>query len=70
MASLVEDSMSLSSVLGDVGVHEFNDVVSDGRGEHGWHGDAVHNLVLVVLGIDANHWSGGHLFILDTLINK
>jgi hypothetical protein len=38
-ASLVEDSMSLSSVLVHVGVHELDDVVSDGGGEDGGDGD-------------------------------
>ena len=42
-ASLVEDSMSLSSVLVHVGVNELDDVVSDGSGEDGGHGDGSGN---------------------------
>jgi len=43
VASLVEDSMSLSSVFVDLGVHKLNDVVSDGCSENGWHWDTVND---------------------------
>ena len=42
-ASLPEDSMSLSSVLVDVGVNELDDVVSDGSSEDSGEGDGVRN---------------------------
>lgn len=38
-ASLVVDSMSLSSVLVHVGVNELDDIVSDWSGENGGKGD-------------------------------
>lgn len=38
-ASLVPDSMGLDSVLGDVRVHELNDIISDWGGEHSGHWD-------------------------------
>jgi hypothetical protein len=40
--------MGLSSVFGNVGMHEFNNIVSDGRSKDGRHGDTIHNFVLVV----------------------
>jgi hypothetical protein len=42
-ASLVEDSMSLSSVFVHVGVDELNNIISDGGGEDGRHGDGAGN---------------------------
>ena len=42
-ASLPEDSMSLSSVLVNVGVNELDDVVSDGSSEDSGKGDGVRN---------------------------
>lgn len=66
VTGFVVNSMSLSPVFVDVGVHKLNDVVSDGRSKDGGHGDAVYDLVLVVFGIDTNYWSGGHLYIYDT----
>lgn len=65
VAGLVVDSMGLASVLVHAGVHELNDVVSDGGGEDGRHGDAVDDFSGAVLGVNAYDWSGGHL-ILDT----
>lgn len=41
MSSLEVNSMGLSSVLVHVGVHELDDVVSDGSGEDSGHGDAI-----------------------------
>lgn len=61
MTSLEEDSMSLSSVLGHVGVDELNDIVSDGSGEDGRHGDAVDDFRLVLFGVNTDNGSGGHL---------
>ena len=39
LASLVEDGVTLSSVLGKVGVNEVDEVVSDGSREDSGHGD-------------------------------
>lgn len=58
--SLVEDSMSLSSVLVHVGVNERNDIVSDGGGEDGGHGDGAGNFG-AILGVNADNGSRGHL---------
>src|SRR6185312_10391741 len=55
------DSMSLSSVLGHVGVHEVDDVVSDGGSENSWHGNTVYYFTLGILGVNANYGSRGHL---------
>lgn len=54
--SLVEDSMSLSSVLVHVGVNELDDIVSDGGGEDGGHGDGAGNFG-AILGVYADNGS-------------
>ena len=58
LSSLVEDGVSLSSVLGHVGVDEMNDVLSDGGREHGGEGQGTGGLVVV--GVDGNDGSGSH----------
>jgi len=35
--SLVEDGVTLSSVLGEVGVNEMDQIVSDGNSHNDWH---------------------------------
>jgi hypothetical protein len=37
--SLEENGVSLSSIVGEVGVDEMNKIVSDWNGEDSWHGD-------------------------------
>lgn len=54
-----ENSVSLSSVLRHVSVHELNSVVSDWGGENGWHVDAADNFGF--LGINTDDGSCGHL---------
>lgn len=62
---LVEDSMSLSSVLGHVGVAERDDIVTDGGGHDGGHGSGSgngSNGVLVGVGVpDGDGRTGGHI---------
>ena len=58
--SLVEDSMSLSSVLVHVGVNELDDIVSDGGGEDGGHGEGA-GIFGAILGVNADNGSCGHL---------
>lgn len=53
------DSMSLSSVLGHVGVNEGNGIVSDGGRENSGHVNGASNLS--VLGVDGNDGVSGHL---------
>jgi hypothetical protein len=43
VASLPEDTLSLASVLGHVGVDELNGIVSDGGSENGGHRDLTDN---------------------------
>lgn len=59
-AGLVEDSMSLSSVLVHVGVNELDDVVSDGSSEDSGKRSGSGNFG-AVLRVNANNRSGGHL---------
>lgn len=61
MSGFPVDSMGLAGILVHVGVHELDDVVSDGGGEDCGHGDAVGHLGGVFLLVDAHYWSGGHL---------
>ena len=63
MAGLGGDSMSLSSVLGHIGVDEVNYIISDGCGEDSGHWDAVNNFGLSLFRVDTNDWSGGHLIL-------
>jgi hypothetical protein len=37
VTSVPENGMTLSSILGHVGVAELNDIISDGGSENGWH---------------------------------
>jgi hypothetical protein len=46
--SFVEDSSSLSSVLGKVGVDEVNQIISDWDTEDSWHWDAVGNSLSII----------------------
>eukprot|EP00490_Sorites_sp_Unknown_P021286 CAMPEP_0114676722 /NCGR_PEP_ID=MMETSP0191-20121206/49612_1 /TAXON_ID=126664 /ORGANISM="Sorites sp." /LENGTH=48 /DNA_ID= /DNA_START= /DNA_END= /DNA_ORIENTATION= len=48
--------MSLSSVLGHVGVDEVHNVLTDGGGEHGGHSEGAGGLVLVL--VDGDDGSG------------
>lgn len=59
LAGFAEDSMGLSSVLVHVGVHELNDIISDGRLEHSRKGDAVDDFVFAVLGVNTHDGSRG-----------
>jgi hypothetical protein len=38
--------MSLSSVLGNIGMNEMNDIISDGGSEDGRHRDAIYDFTL------------------------
>jgi len=53
--------MSLSSVLGEVGVHEMNEIVSDWNGENTGHGDGVLDFSRSTGVVDGDYGSGGHL---------
>jgi len=48
VTSLEENSVSLSSVLAEVGVNELDDIVSDWGSENSWHWDAVNDFVLAL----------------------
>ena len=43
--SFVENGVTLSSVLGKLGVHEMNEIVSDWDSEDTGHGDAIGNFL-------------------------
>ena len=58
LAGLVVDGVSLSSVLGHVGVHEVNDVLSDGGREDSGQGEGTSNFVVV--SVDGDDGSSGH----------
>lgn len=49
LTSLSPHTMSLSAVLGHAGVHELNDIVSDGSSEDCGHGHVADDFALVVL---------------------
>jgi hypothetical protein len=49
MAGLVEDSMSLSSVLVHVGMNELDNIVSDGSSENSGHWYAIYDFTLGIL---------------------
>jgi hypothetical protein len=57
----VEDSLSLSSVLGHLGVDEVNQVLSDWGREDGWHVNLFEGFVRGVSGPYGNDWSSGHV---------
>ena len=61
MSSLVEHSMSLSSVFVDVGVDKLHDIVSDRGSEHSRHGDATRHLTRVLLRVNANNGTRSHI---------
>jgi len=61
VALLPENSMSLSSVLGHVGVDELHNIVSDGGSEHGWHNNLLEDVSGRVLRVNANARAGSHL---------
>ena len=61
MSLEVEDSMSLSSVLGHVGVAERDDIVTDGGAEDGGHRGLSGNGSLGFAGrVNGDGGSGGH----------
>ena len=60
LASKVPDSVGLDSVLGDVGVDELNDIISDRGSEHSRHGNLANNVV-VISSPNAHNWTGSHL---------
>ena len=63
VSSMPENSVSLSSVLGHVGVAELDKVISDWSSEDSWHWGAILDSIGVA-GIDAHSWTGSHLFSL------
>lgn len=65
MSSMPENSVSLSSVLGHVGVAELDKVISDWSSEDSWHWGAILDSVGVA-GIDAHSWTGSHLLVCDS----
>ena len=63
--SVVLDGVSLSSVLGDVGVNEMDDIVSDGGSEDSGHVLGRDNFGVVGVGVYAHDGSGGHYVFLS-----
>lgn len=57
LTSLEENSMTLSSVLGKFGVHEVNEIVSDGCREDAWHWDASSEFLSIVTLVDGHNRS-------------
>jgi len=53
--------MSLSSVLGEVGVHEMNKIISDWNGENTGHGNTILDFSWSTGVVDGDDGSGGHL---------
>ena len=49
--------MSLSSVLGEIGVNEMDKIISDWDGENSWHWNAVSDLILTVMLVDRDNRS-------------
>lgn len=52
LASLVEDGVSLSAILGEVGVDEVDEVVPDGSSEDSREGVAIGCLGVTLGGVD------------------
>jgi hypothetical protein len=44
--------MSLSSVLGEVGVHEMNEIISDWNRENTWHSNTIFDFSRVFVVVD------------------
>ena len=63
VASVPVDGVTLSAVLGHVGVAELNEIVTDGGGEHGGHVDGAGDAVVLV-GVNAHGRTGSHLYVL------
>mmetsp|Transcript_46732 Transcript_46732/g.53903 ORF Transcript_46732/g.53903 Transcript_46732/m.53903 type:complete len:288 (-) Transcript_46732:4-867(-) len=63
MTSLQTDSISLSGVLGDVVMHEMDDIISDGSSEHGGQRHGVQNLSRVLSVEDTEEGSGSHFLL-------
>jgi len=59
---LVEDSVGLASVLGHVGVHELDGIITDGCGENSGHGDLLEGLLGGLSGVNTHDGSCSHLF--------
>jgi hypothetical protein len=55
VTGLPEETVSLSSVLGHVGVNELDGVISDGGSEDGGHGDLADNGS--ILRVNTHNWS-------------
>ena len=63
VTSPVEDGVTLSSVLGHVGVAELDEIISDGGGEHGGHVQSLSDGSILggVSGVDRDGGTGNHL---------
>lgn len=59
MAGVPEDTVTLTLVLGHVGVAELNEIISDGGGEHGGHARGAGDL-FGVGGVDTDGRTGSH----------
>jgi hypothetical protein len=59
--SLVENGVSLSSIVGKVGVDEMNKIVSDWSREDTWHWGTVGDLGRSIALVDWHNWSWGHI---------
>jgi len=52
LASFVENSMTLSSVLGEFGMNEVDEIVSDWCREDSWHWNAAGDFLGVIALVD------------------
>lgn len=62
LALLEEDTVCLTSVLGHVGVHELDGIVTDGCGENSGHANLLEGLIGGLSGVNAYDGSSSHLF--------
>ena len=61
LASLVEDSVRLATVLSHVGVNELNGIISDGCAEHSGSRNLGHGGSATFVGVHRHDGTGGHL---------
>lgn len=69
VASVPEDTVTLSSVLGHVGVAELDEIISDGGGENGGHAGGTRHL-FGIGGVHTDGGTGSHCFVNSTLVNN
>lgn len=63
-SGLVENGVTLSSVLGEAAMNEVDEIVSDWDGENFWHGNGVGDSGISL--VDGDNWSGGHFCLFKT----